>query len=154
MERNDTPGGSRGQGTVVWADDRDPITTPQGKPQCDRARALLTELRGRYPVLGAFRPLSIGIRAAVQAAVPGVAHKLIDGALALHCHSDAYLQAIAAGGPRYVLDGTPSGEVSEEHRAAAVLVLVRRKEKAIKPPSPPRVLPVPLLHMAKTERRS
>jgi sRNA-binding protein len=38
-----------------------------------------------------------------------------------------YLEAIAAGGPRYALDGTTSGEVREEHRAAAVLVLKRRR---------------------------
>jgi len=137
MERNDTPGGSRGQSTVVCPDNRDPITTPQGKSQCERARYLLTALRVEYPVFREYRPLAIGIRAAMYAASPGVAHKLIDGALSLHCRCDNYLKAIAAGGPRYGLDGAPSGEVSEEHRVAAVLVLARRSEKASAPRSRP-----------------
>jgi hypothetical protein len=41
------------------------------------------------------------------------------------------LTMVRAGGPRYALDGTPAGEVSEPHRAAAGLVLERRSEKHV-----------------------
>ena len=54
----------------------------------------------------------------------------------------SYLKALAAAGPRFALDGTPCGEVSEEHQAAAVLRLQRLAEKAQPSrPSPPKVPP-------------
>jgi hypothetical protein len=155
--RNERAPGERGAGdAAVCSDGRDPITTPQGSSQRDRARALLTRLRVEYPVLGEYRPLAIGIRGAVHAAWPDGAHKTINCALAMHCRCDAYLKALAAGGSRHDLAGAPSGEVSEAHRAAAVLVLARRAETSAKPPkaTPPRPGPrPPLLRLAKPRRR-
>lgn len=133
----------RAPGPGRWGDLRVPTDDthhtpdrPQGKTS-DRARALLTALRAEYPVFREYLPLAIGIRVAVYAAAPGVTRETINCALAMHCRCDNYLKAIAAGGSRYALDGTPSGEVSEEHRTAAVLVLARRSEKASAPRSRP-----------------
>jgi hypothetical protein len=103
---------------------------PQGKSQRDRTSALLTALRVKYRVLAEYRPLAIGIRAEAYAASPGVTHKAINYAPAMHCRCDNYLQY----GPRYALDGAQSGEVAQEHRVAAVLGLARRSEKSVKPP--------------------
>ena len=160
---NDRARGQPGAGgTAVSWDDRDPITTPQGKSQRDHTSALLITLRAEHRVLAEYRPLSLGIRAAVHAAATGVTGRIVNCALARHCRCDNYLKALAAGGPRFGLDGAPSGEVSEEHRAAAVLLLHRRAKKAVKPPKPPRVavagaaprLPVPLMRLARARRRA
>lgn len=153
MDRNENPRADRGLGTSVFSDGRDPTTTPQGKPQRDRARALLTALRAEYPVLAEYRPLAIGIRAAVYAASPGVTRKTINIALAMHCRCDNYLQSIAAGGPRYALDGASCGEVTEAHRAAAVLALTRRSEKPPRAPRHEASANLPLLRLARSERR-
>jgi ProP effector len=117
--RNDrAPGdGALGGLRVADCDTHHATDRPQDKAH-GRARALLTALRAKYPVLGEYRPLAIGTHAEAYAAAPGVTRKTIASALSLHCHSDAYLQAIAAGGPRYALDGAPSGEVCKEHRVA------------------------------------
>ena len=101
------------------------LCLPPEKPQRDRTSALLTALCGEYSVLSGYRPLSLGIRTAVHAAVPCVTSRIVNCALARHCRCDHYLKALAADGPRFGLDGVPSGEVSEEHRAAAVLILSR-----------------------------
>jgi hypothetical protein len=140
--KNDRARGQPGAGgTAVSWDDRDPITTPQGKTQRDRTSALLITLRAEHRVLAEYRPSVLGIRAAVHAAAPGVR----GCALARPCRCDNYLKALAAGGPRFA----PSGEVSEENRAAAVLILSRRAEKAVKPPQVTR-----LLRLAKPRRRA
>jgi sRNA-binding protein len=66
--------------------------------------------------------------------------------LVRHCRSDRYLRStIAAGGPRYALDGAQSGEVAQ----SLVLVLARRSEKAVKPPIPKVVSRSPVLRLAR-----
>ena len=150
---NPRPGVAMGRGVGIAAGHgaNDSITAPPEEPQRDRARALLTALRLEYPVLGEYRPLSIGIRTVLHAVLPGETHnKTINRVLAMHCRSDRYLRALAAGGLRYALDGTPSGEVSEEHRAAAALLLARRAQRSkVQPPAPRR----PVLSLDKSRRR-
>ena len=141
---NEGPRASRGPKTRIAAPhgDKDFTTAPSGGSQRDRARGLLTALRLEYRVLGEHLPLKLGTRSALHALLPGVSRKLIGRALRMHSHGDLYLKALAAAGPRFALDGTPCGEVSEEHQAAAVLRLQRLAEKAQPSrPSPPKVPP-------------
>jgi len=42
--------------------------------------------------------------------------------------TDRYLELLAAGGPRYSIDGAHLGPATEAHRAAAILMLFRRAE--------------------------
>jgi sRNA-binding protein len=48
-----------------------------------------------------------------------VARKTLWRMLGIRTSFPAYIAAVAAGGPRYALDGSISGEVSEEERASA-----------------------------------
>ena len=83
-------------------DTEDPDPDPADPGPGLRAWAsLLPRLAAEYSVIREHRPLAIGIREALHQAMPGVSRTLIGGALALHPHSDRYLDAIAAGGPRY-----------------------------------------------------
>jgi sRNA-binding protein len=92
--------------------------------------ALLSRLSGEYPVIARCQPLKIGIHEALYQALPVASRTLVRKVLAFHCGSRRYLEALAAGGARYALDGTPAGQVTEAHRVAAALVLSRRAEKA------------------------
>ena len=144
MARNERAPGDGALGALRVAGNYDTHHTPD-RPQdkaSDRFRALLTALRTEYPV---FREYRLGTRAAMYAASPGVTHKTLNCALAMHCRCDNYLQY----GPRYALDGAQSGEVAQEHRVAAVLVLARRSEKSVKPPIPKVVSTSPVLRLAR-----
>jgi len=83
------------------------------------ATTLLTRLSAEFQVIAKYRPLAIGIHLAMRAATPGTSNKLWHRALALHCGSRRYLDALAAGGSRYALDGSACGEVTEPQREAA-----------------------------------
>ena len=98
---NEDPRASRGSKTRIAAPHgaKDPSTAHPGRR--DQAHALLTALRASHRVLAEYRPLALGIRAAVYAAWP--ARKTINRALAMHCRSDGYLRALAGGGPRFDL---------------------------------------------------
>lgn len=74
-----------------------------------------------YPeVFGShIRPLKIGIANDLMAAHPALPKKLMHTILGGHTRRVAYIAALAAGGPRYALDGTPSGEVTEQERSDA-----------------------------------
>jgi hypothetical protein len=117
----------------------------QAKAQPD----LLTRLRFEVPVFRDYLPLAVGIREALHAAFLDAPRSAVVHALVRHCRSDRYLRSIAAGGPRYALDGAQSGEVPQEHRVAAVLVLARRSEKSVKPPIPKVVSTSPVLRLAR-----
>lgn len=85
--------------------------------------ALLAELRARWPILGQPKPLKIGIRKDIRAALDGISGVRISRAVLLHIASPEYQKALAAGGPRYNLAGEPDGEVTakEQRHAQAVL---------------------------------
>lgn len=69
------------------------------------------------------RPLAIGIRYSLATAHPEIHPHALRIALARWCGRPDYLKALMAGGPRFALDGTPCGEMTETHRASAVLRL-------------------------------
>jgi sRNA-binding protein len=100
--------------------------------------------------------LNIGIHEALYQALSGASRTLVRKVLARHCAKSEYLQALAAGGARYGLDGSVCGEVAEPHRVAAILVLASRSEKSVKapatrpPPSAKRVETRPVLRLARS----
>ena len=92
------------------------------------AEALKATLIDRYPHLFAVdppRPLASGIHRvlAEQTGAPMPALKL---ALAKLTRRNAYLAALGAGGPRYDIDGRPSGMISPDDQQAAAEALQRR----------------------------
>ncbi len=75
----------------------------------EAAKALLTQLRERFPVLADFRPLKLLVHLEVRAALEGVPHIRIADALGWHVNSPRYQKALAKGGPRYNLAGEVAG---------------------------------------------
>jgi ProP effector len=92
------------------------------------AEVLKISLIDRYPHLFAVnppRPLASGIHRvlAEQTGAPIPVVKLV---LAKLTRRNAYLAALSAGGPRYDIDGRPSGMISPDEQQAAVKALQRR----------------------------
>lgn len=86
-------------------------------------QALLTEIRARWPILSEAKPLKIGIRQDIRAALDGVSGVRIARAVLLHIATPAYQAALAAGGARYDLNGEPDGQVTaKEQRHAKAIV--------------------------------
>lgn len=120
-----------------------PVVTPQAKPRPSRwgrARAeagsdtvndLLISFPARWPASFTTppRPLALGIHHAIRAAMNSAPLAI---ELALHDWTTRtlYLTALAAGGPRYGLDGQPDGTVSAPDRAAAATQLAKRKHRS------------------------
>lgn len=86
----------------------------------EAAKALLTQLRERFPVLADFRPLKLLVHLEVRAALEGVPHIRIADALGWHVNSPRYQKALAKGGPRYNLAGEVAGEVTPDQQQLAV----------------------------------
>lgn len=102
----------------------DPQTPPSAGDDCAEA------VKQRFPALfgGAPKPIKLRIQADIQAAAPGVfTRSALSAFLRRHTGRTAYLGALARGGPRYGLDGEPSGEVSDEHPRAAADEIERRR---------------------------
>jgi len=92
------------------------------------AEVLKATLIDRYPHLFAVdppRPLASGIHR-VLAEQTGAPKPVLKLALAKLTRRNAYLAALSAGGPRYDIDGRPSGMISPEDQQAAVKALQRR----------------------------
>jgi len=86
-------------------------------------------LKQHFPALfgGAPKPLKLRIQADIQARVPGVFSKsALSGFLRQHTSRHAYLLALTRAEQRFDLDGQPAGELSAEHRQAALDELARR----------------------------
>lgn len=104
--------------------------------------ALLADLRARWPILGEAKPLKLGIRQDIRAALEGISGVRISRAVLLHIATPSYQAALAAGGARYALDGSPAGEVTakEARHAQAILdgkaslptTKTRKKPKRVK----------------------
>jgi sRNA-binding protein len=161
----------RGRGAAVCSDASNLITTAQQDSPDPTSAALLARLSAVFSVLAEYRPLAIGVHLAIHAVLPGTSLRLIHRALSMHCGRRCYLAALAAGGSRYALDGTPTDSVSDQHRQAARARLAAPPRKAGKPgtpgvkaarllalkakleaPNPPPVLPT--LSLTKRRRRS
>lgn len=97
--------------------------TPKTAETAVEAVKLLTELRARWPILAEARPLKLGVRQDIRAALEGVSGVRISRAVLLHIATAEYQAALAAGGARYALDGSPAGEVTakEARHAKAIL---------------------------------
>jgi sRNA-binding protein len=87
-------------------------------------------LKQHFPALfaGAPKPLKLRIQADIQARVPGVFTKsALSAFLRQHTGRNAYLLALTRADQRFDLDGQPAGELSAEHRQAALDELARRR---------------------------
>src|SRR3954466_14965863 len=92
------------------------------------AEVLKATLIDRYPHLFAVdppRPLASGIHR-VLAEQTGAPMPVLRVALAKLTRRNAYLAALGAGGPRYDIDGRPSGMISPDDQQAAAEALQRR----------------------------
>ena len=74
-------------------------------------------------------PLAIHTDKALSAAWPDMSKSSVLKFLRCHFGSPSYLKALAAGGPRYDLDGSVIGEVSATDRADAIRRLEALKQR-------------------------
>ena len=80
------------------------------------------------------RPLAVGIDAAIKADISArqiTCRGLLLFSLGRYASHRKYLQALAAGGPRYDLNGQPAGEVTPEEQKQAVERLEAMKVKQV-----------------------
>jgi ProP effector len=103
-------------------------STPPADPKQD-ARGLLKSLQEKYPVLGEFKPLAVGIDKQLRAREAALDRKTLRLALGMHTHSFRYLKSMEKAARRFNLDGSPAEEVSEEHRRYAADILRERSGK-------------------------
>jgi sRNA-binding protein len=88
------------------------------------------ELKRRFPALftGPAKPLKLKIQADIQQRAPGVFGKHeLSAFFRRYTGSTSYLIAMTRSPHRFDLDGQQSGEVSAEHRQAALDELARRR---------------------------
>jgi ProP effector len=88
------------------------------------------QLRQQFPALfaGATKPLKLRIQADIQERAPGVFTKAaLSAFLRRHTGRTGYLIALTRATQRFDLDGAPAGEISAEHRQAALDELARRR---------------------------
>jgi sRNA-binding protein len=105
-----------------------PIPTAPVEPLSPAACA--QQLKERFPALfgGPAKPLKLRIQADIQQRAPGVFTKQVLSAfLRRHTGSTSYLIALSKARHRINLDGEPDGELSDEHRQAALDELARRR---------------------------
>ncbi|RZL07595.1 MAG: prop effector ProQ, partial [Rubrivivax sp.] len=77
---------------------------------------------------GTPKPVKLRIQADIQERAPGVFTKQVLSAfLRRHTGGHAYLVALTTAKQRFDLDGQPAGDISEEHRQAALDELKRRR---------------------------
>jgi ProP effector len=87
-------------------------------------------LAALFPALFAQRaqPLKLRIQADIQQRAPGIfTRKTLSAFLHRHTTTNAYLMSLTQAPQRVDLDGAPAGEITEEHRQAAVQELARRR---------------------------
>lgn len=87
-------------------------------------------LKQLFPALftGAPKPLKLRIQIDIQARAPGRFTKAaLSAFFRRHTGSTSYLIAVSKAAHRFDLDGQPSGEISAEHRQAALDELARRR---------------------------
>ena len=105
-----------------------PAETPSTTTPADCAR----QLAQLFPALfsGPPKPLKLRIQADIQERAPGQFSKAVLSAYFRRLTGGtSYLVAISKATHRFDLDGKPSGELSQEHRQAAIDELARRRAK-------------------------
>ena len=88
------------------------------------------QLKALFPALfaGAVKPLKLRIQIDIQARAPGrFTKQALSAFFRRHTGSTSYLLAVSKSPQRFDLDGQPSGEISDEHRQAALDELARRR---------------------------
>jgi len=124
--------GSTADAAPVAAPDAAPVAAPDAAPAptpLDPA-AVAALLAQHFPALfrGPPKPIKLHVHADIQARVPGVfTRRALSAFLHRHTGSSAYLLALSRATQRYDLDGAPAGELSAEHREAAIAELARRR---------------------------
>ncbi len=91
--------------------------------------SVLPQLIANYPVFRDAQPLAIGIHKAIMAAHPDIDKNALRKTLQRHTASIKYLKAVAAGGPRFGLDGVPQGDITPEQQQLANQDLKERFRK-------------------------
>ncbi len=130
-EHSDPPGedaATEGQAAIASAAAAGVGTAavPELSPAACAAR--LAELFPAVFSPGAAKPLKLRIQADIQERAPlTFTRKALSGFLHRHTTSTAYLRALVNSPQRIDLDGTPAGEVANEHREAASAELQRRR---------------------------
>ena len=76
-------------------------------------KTALAAITAKHKVLANNVPLAIGVLAALQAAHTEYSKRTVRRAIGMHCNRLAYHKAIAAGGARYALDESISGEIND-----------------------------------------
>lgn len=107
-----------------------PAAVPAARSAAGQADDCAEQLRQRFPALfdGAPKPVKLRIQADIQARAPGVFTKAaLSGFLRWHTGRTGYLVALTRAPHRFDLDGAAAGEISAEHRQAAVDELERRR---------------------------
>jgi len=106
----------------------EPLPAPSEPTPPDCAQ----QLKQLFPALftGAPKPIKLKIQADIQERAPGVFTKqALSAFFRRYTGSTSYLIAVSKAKQRFDLDGQPAGELSEEHRQAAVDELARRRAK-------------------------
>jgi hypothetical protein len=105
-------------------------TAPAAAPAESGADACAEQLRQHFPAVfsGAPKPLKLRIQADIQERAPGAFTKAaLSAFLRRHTGRTGYLIALTRAANRFDLDGAPAGEISAEHRQAALDELARRR---------------------------
>lgn len=75
------------------------------------------------------RPLAIGVFTLLTGENPDLGRRVVAVVLDRYTSKDRYLRALAISAHRFDLEGRVSGEVSEKHRAHAIMLLAERQAK-------------------------
>lgn len=103
---------------------------PAAAPPAMSPAACSAQLKVLFPALftGVAKPLKLRIQADIQARVPGLFTKpLLSVVLRRYTGSHSYLVALTQATHRFDLDGAPAGELSAEHKQAAMDELTLRR---------------------------
>lgn len=112
-----------------------PAPSPAAAPESaapgpvQAARALLKEFQEKFVVFRDAQPLAIGIDKQLLARFPDLDRKALRMALRFHTNSVRYLKAMEKATARFDLDGNPTDEVTEAHRAHASETIRERFKK-------------------------
>lgn len=96
---------------------------------------LLAQWKAQFPVFRDHQPLAISTRKQM-AALGLLESPLVLQALAQHVRSNAYLGALAAGGRRFNLDGSPERTITAVHAQCAAQMLAGELPRFGRPASP------------------